>query len=203
MEQLDQLREKLREPGRFVLVLFLGVYLLGCGAASAYIVIDSWSGSFLVWEWLFPALDPQNLDQGFLKTFSYTVAGSIIGAVMISFKGLHEYGAVQGSFVLRYTPSYLVGPWIASLMGIAVYGLVRGGVFIFAGAGEIESPNEATQLGYLGLGVVVGFAWDKVLTKLESAADQVLGMEGAKFPETERSRSPENPTTRSAGDPER
>jgi len=130
----------------------LGVYLLFCGVAALYFVIDTWSNQFFVLRYFFPALDVENIDTSFLKTFLYTIAGSVIGAVIISFQGLHEHGAVRGSFKASYVGSYLIGPWAASLLGLAVYGLIRSELFIFGGVSEIDDPNEATQFGYLGIG---------------------------------------------------
>jgi hypothetical protein len=183
-ESTDQSVDLRHKLALLLLLLFLGLYLIVCGLLAAYALIDAWSSSFRLWMWIFPNLDLTSDSHGFLKTFSYMVAGSVIGAVIRSFQGLHQYGAVQGTFRASYTVSYLVGPWTAALLGVAVYGLVRGGVLVFGGAEEIERPNEATQLGYLGLGTIVGFAWDKVLVKLSSLADQFLGMEGSSFPRT-------------------
>ncbi len=175
------------------LVLFpVGVYLLLCGAAALYLIIDVWSERFLLLEASFPGLKEQirggDLDKGFLKTLTYTIAGSMIGAVIISFQGLHRHGAVERDFRASYVGSYLIGPWAASLLGVVVYGLVRGGLFLFGGSSDLDGPSQATQFGYLGLGALTGFAWEKVLRKMGELADQVLGIGDSKT--SDRTRTP-------------
>jgi hypothetical protein len=161
----------------------LGVYLLLCGMAALYFVIDTWSNQFSVFQYIFPRTEIEDLDTGLLKTLLCTIAGSVIGAVIISFQGLHEHGAVRGTFEASYIGSYLIGPWAAALLGVAVYGLIRSGLFILGGVSEIDSPNEATQFGYLGIGTLIGFAWNKVLLKLSGVADEILGTRGGSSPQ--------------------
>lgn len=155
----------------------IAFYLLVCGSISIYFVLDVWSDQFLLLSKCFPDLNINSLDIATLKTISYTTAGSILGAVIISLRGLHIYGVIQRNFEMSYSGSYFIGPWASGLLGISVYALVRGGLLVFGGDSEIESLTQATQFGYFGLGFLIGFAWDKVLQKIDSIAAQLFGSE--------------------------
>ncbi len=160
--------------------LSLAFYLLACGMMCVYFLVDVWSQQFFVIRILFPGINFKTVDLATIKTISYTIVGSVIGAVIISLKGLHVHGVVHQEFKNSYSGSYVIGPWAAGLLAIAVYGLMRGGLLIFGGASEIENPTQATEFSYLGLGFLIGFAWDKVLVKLNTLAVQIFGDESNK-----------------------
>ncbi|MGB7926055.1 MAG: hypothetical protein WCF57_22640 [Pyrinomonadaceae bacterium] len=160
--------------------LGLALYLLVCGVLAIYFVADVWSEQFLFLRALFRGVDFRQTDLGTVKTVAYTTAGSLIGAVIISLKGLHTHYVVKQEFRMPYCGSYFIGPWAAGLLGIAVYVLIRGGLLVLGGKADLEAPTEATQFGYLGMGFLVGFAWDKVLVKLNLVAVQLFGSESVK-----------------------
>jgi hypothetical protein len=153
----------------------LGVYLLLCGAAAIYLLLDLWTLRFSVLRLLAEGYEIADAQVLGVKTGAYTVVGSIIGAVLRSLQGLHQHGAVHRTFQTSYAGSYLLGPWAAALLGLAAYALVRGGLFVFGGLGQVEEPTEATYLAYLGLGVLTGYAWNKVLVKVGDIAEQLFG----------------------------
>jgi hypothetical protein len=151
----------------------LGIYTLISGLLAVYLLFDTWTGAFVVFRRFFDVpIEQERLS--LLKTLSYAITGSILGAVIISLRGLHKHAVIGNNFKPSYGGSYLLGPWAAGLLAIAVYGLVRGGLFIFGGSPELKDLNEATAFGYLGLGFFIGFAWDKVLEKLDSMAKEFL-----------------------------
>jgi MFS family permease len=155
--------------------LALGIYQIVCGVIAIYVLTDSWLEQFYVLRIVFPVMDDATVDVGLLKTLTYTVTGSMLGAIVCSLRGLHIYGAVRGVFRTSYVSSYVLGPWFAGFLGVGVYGLLRAGIFVFAGVSEIKDPNAATQFGYVGLGFLAGFGWLQVLEKIDSMIRELLG----------------------------
>jgi hypothetical protein len=151
----------------------LAIYLLMVGLFATYIFFDTLTHNFYFLGAIFANITTA-LDKSTLITLSFMISGSILGAAILSLKGLHKYAAVQGEFITSYTGSYIIGPWAAALLGLVMYGIIRGGLFVFGGLGSIDSPNEATELGYFGVGFLVGFAWDKTLDKLDSLAGELF-----------------------------
>jgi hypothetical protein len=180
-----------REPKPFDgwIQLVLAVYLVVCGFLGLALMLDTWSEKLRLLSWL---ITPAEFGQqkAFVKTFLYTIEGSLIGAVIVSLKGLHEYGAVKGVFRMSFAGSYLVGPWASILLGAVVYALIRGGLLVFGGVTDIENASEATQFGYLGFGALIGFAWNKVLVKLNAVAEQIFS--SATTPKAAETREPSN-----------
>jgi hypothetical protein len=152
----------------------LSIYLLFTGIVAIWLLLDTWANQFTLLAKLFPQAKLENLDLGLYRTLAYTVAGTIIGGVVISFRGLQEHAALRHDFQVSFVGSYIIGPWAAALLGIAMYGLIRSGLFILGGVGNIEGTSPVTNLGYLGIGFLIGFAWNQVLEKLDSLAHELF-----------------------------
>lgn len=156
------------------LMLLLAVYLLMCGNVAIALGLEAYSGSYrfvgmlISPSVLMPPVNPT------VPTLLYSVSGAIIGAVLLSLRGLYRHGAVLNDFKRSYAGAYLIGPWAAGLLGLAVYVLARAGMLTFGGTSDLKNLTEAGELSYLGVGILVGFAWEKVLNKLDAVADQVF-----------------------------
>jgi hypothetical protein len=151
----------------------LGIYLFVTGFWAIYLFFDVWLGNYEI----ISCLHPKSISNSRITTIStllLTISGSILGAVIRSFRGLHVYGAIRGEFKISYSGSYLIGPWAAALLGFALYGLIRGGLFVFGGLGSLENPGVATEFGYFGIGFLLGFAWDTTLEKLTSLSSELI-----------------------------
>jgi hypothetical protein len=160
-----------------VTMILIGFYLLACGAASVYLIVDVWYGRFWFYETFLP-IDALSAEQeAVVRPLTYTVAGGVVGAVIRSFQGIHYYGAVRRDFQISYSASYLVGPWTAALIALAAYALVRGGLLVFGGVEGTEATPGASAYAYFALGILTGFAWEKVLIKLNAVAGQIFAVE--------------------------
>jgi hypothetical protein len=154
------------------LPLAVGVYLLVAGLAAVAMLLDAWTKQFTVLRVFFPLLDG-GVDIRTLQTVTYLTAGTFLGAVVISFRGLHEHAVLRGDFRPTFMGSYLLGPWASGFLGIAMYGLIRGGLFLLGG-GVTTDGGEVTDFSYLGIGFLIGFAWNRVLVKLDSLAAEMF-----------------------------
>lgn len=168
----------------------LGCYLLAAAAVALWLLVDVWSRNFVAYRWL---LGTEGLTRGqvdVVTPLSYCVVGGVLGAVILSFQGLHEYAAVRGTFRASYSGSYLVGPWVAAIIALAAYALVRGGLLIFGGQSAPGAPG-ASNYAYLALGILTGYAWNKVLRKLGDVANQLFA--SSEPTAAQRDRPPEAP----------
>lgn len=154
--------------------LYLALYLMSCGLFATYLFFDTLTNNFNFLGSIFPDI-VLKLENSTLVTISFMFTGSLYGAIILSLKGLHKYAAMKRKFETSYIGSYIIGPWAAAFFGIVMYGIIRGGLFIFGGIGSIDTISEATEFGYFGIGFIVGFAWDKTLDKLDALANEILG----------------------------
>lgn len=156
------------------IALGLGVYLVLCGLVALYAMGDLWAGRFTLPRLLFPGIDLKAHDLAAIQSFGYTALGAVIGAAILSLYGLHQHAAMKADFRSSYLGSYVVGPWASAFLGVAAYALVRGGLLVFGGSGEVDGATPSTQLAYLALGILTGFAFDRVLAKMNDLAEQVF-----------------------------
>ncbi|MGH6943050.1 MAG: hypothetical protein ACREH6_02365 [Geminicoccaceae bacterium] len=154
----------------------VGLYLLLCSGLTLYLLGDVWTKSFLWFGWLFPAFVPGAEESQLLalQTFAYATGGAVLGAVILSFRGLHKYAVVLRTFHVAYSGSYLLGPWASGLLGITTYAMLRGGLLVFAG-GEQGALSETSVYAYLALGIVTGFSWERMLARIDDLAKQIFG----------------------------
>lgn len=151
----------------------LGVYLLICSGLTLQLLAHVWSGSLDLLQVLFfgLALDESHLSA--LQPFSYAACGAVLGAIILSFRGLHKHAVVQRSFRSSYSGSYLIGPWAAGLLGVTTYVMLRGGLLVFGG--EQGTADETAAHAYLALGILTGFSWERMLARIDDAARQLFG----------------------------
>ena len=127
--------------------LSLGLYLLVAGLAAVGLLVDAWTKQFAVLRFFFRSVDPTVIDVRLLQTMTYMTAGTILGAVVISFRGLHEHGVLRADFRPSFAGSYLLGPSASAFLGIAMYGLIRGGlVFLLGGSGNVKDQAKKPTL---------------------------------------------------------
>jgi hypothetical protein len=139
-----------------------------------------WTKSFGVFERAFPGIDFAASDPLAVQTFAYTAGGAVLGAIILSFRGLHKYAVVLREFHVAYSGSYLLGPWAAGLLGVTTYAMLRGGLLVFAG-GEQSALSDSSVYAYLALGIVTGFSWERMLARIDDLAKQIFGSRLGRF----------------------
>ena len=133
---------------KLLIPLILSIYLMSCGLFASYLFFDTLTNNFNFLCLIFPNIASKS-ESSILVTISFMFTGSLFGAIILSFKGLHKYAATKKNFESSYIGSYLIGPWAAAFLGIVMYGIIRGGLFIFGGMDTINSGNEATEFSFL------------------------------------------------------
>ena len=88
-----------------------------------------------------------------------------LAAVVYSFMGgvlrglWYLYKKVEKKhFRLQFTMPYIVGPWIAALLGILVWLLIKAGLILLAGGESTPQPLAVYALVFVG-----GFSWEWVM----------------------------------------
>jgi hypothetical protein len=161
-----------------LVALGLGLYLVFCGAFTLWFMAHVWCGSLELFKPLFPHLDfkPENLEpQHFqdILTFVNTIGGAVLGAVILCLQGLHKHAVVLRNFRGRFGGSYLLGPWASGLLGVATYAMLRGGLLVF-GTDEV-GENGVACYAFLSAGIMTGFAWERMLARIDDASRQLFG----------------------------
>jgi hypothetical protein len=157
--------------------LLLGAYLLLCGAMGIFLLVDVWGERLWVYGHIFYGVEFTEERTEALKLPTYTVIGSLLGATILSFRGLHIHGAERRDFQASFSGSYIIGPWAAALLGLAGYALIRGGLLVFGGTANTGQTSPASHYAYLGFGFLTGFAWNKVLSKLDAISANFFAVE--------------------------
>lgn len=161
--------------------LGLGIYLVFCGAFTLWFMAHVWCGSYELFRPLFPHLDPDQLKPehaGDVLTFVNTIGGAVLGAVILCLQGLHKHAVVLRNFRGRFGGSYLLGPWASGLLGVATYAMLRGGLLVFgtdSGASGGAAIDNGSSYAFLAIGIMTGFAWERMLARIDDAARQLFG----------------------------
>lgn len=162
------------------LAFFLGLFQLvtGTGAAAIIVVIILiWPGGDILGVLPAGATTIVLADNSARLMIAIT-AGSTLGAVLHSLVGLHLHAVVLRNFAPRFTGSYLIGPFAAALLGIALFALLQGGLLLLGGsAATSPSENEVRRLVlfYVAVGVLTGLAFDSVVLRFDGVARQIFG----------------------------
>ncbi|MDD7965896.1 hypothetical protein [Actinomycetospora lemnae] len=164
------------EPASPWVPILLGVYLLIVAVLSGRLLIDVWARNFALYRSLLGTESLTGSQVAVVTPLTYTVVGGVFGAVIVSFQGLHLHAAVRRNFQTSYGGSYLVGPWVAALIALAAYALVKGGLLVFSGGDTSNASSTSSNWAFLSLGILTGFSWLKVLQKLNSLADQFFAV---------------------------
>ena len=109
-----------------------------------------------------------------LKVALLTGFGASLGACLLGFLGLFQHAVLAPEFNARFFGSYVIGPWAAIFLGLSSYVLVRAGLLAFGGIDDVTRLSSTNRLSYLALGILVGFAWNRVLSKLSDIAAQMF-----------------------------
>ncbi|MEL6567119.1 MAG: hypothetical protein AAFQ22_01795 [Pseudomonadota bacterium] len=132
----------------------------------------TWSGKPRLVPWLigdYSSLE-QN-QQALIAQATFTSFGAVIGATLISLKGLHRYVSEKGDLRPSYIGSYVIGPWGAGVLGFSVFALVQGGLLAFSTSDSAADQREAA---YLALGILAGFGWRSVGAKIEEVIETLF-----------------------------
>jgi len=115
---------------------------------------------------------------------AFCMSGGGLGAILHCLVGLHIHAAIIGDFSSRYIGSYIIGPFGAAFLALAMFCIIQGGLLTLAG--DISAPREilGATLFYIAIGVLCGFAYDTVVLRLDAVAKQMFGGKQESFLES-------------------
>ncbi len=164
------------------LATLVAAYQISVAIFAGFFAIDFVFGDKSIASSLLPILTPA-FDKPMSGPFVLTVSGAVIGMIMRGLYFLQYYAAERRVFSAQYIGSYLLSPFAVSLMGVASFALVQGGLIVFSPqGGAMPDDNEAAMgtlnhMAYLSLGILSGFAWENLMARLTQAAGNVFGTE--------------------------
>lgn len=120
-----------------------------------------------------------------LQKIIYSICAGALGATSYGFwKLFHHY--CNNTFDSKWTIWYIFGPISGSLLGIATYAVVVGGLLVFG-----ESVTVKSSWAIFALSFLTGFSAKRVLRKLHAIAGQIF--QEAKAPTTTTTTTPTTP----------
>jgi hypothetical protein len=156
------------------LALILGIYIVGVALVS---IVCIWEIYFDKLNWVagqgITLPDDMTLRTD-LRLALLAGTGAILGGCLLCFLGLFRHVVLVPEFNARFFGSYLIGPWAVFFLGLTAYVLVRAGLLAFGGVQDVSEITSANELSYLALGLLVGFAWNRVLMKLAALAEELF-----------------------------
>lgn len=151
-------------------------------AIAAYLVVLIWGITRTVlrlWvgdtSWILDGLGltPAMFGNPRVVSFLFALTGGGLGAIILSILFFYQHASSLNDFRTTHAWGYLLSPWVGAALGCVIFALVQGGLLIFAAA---STPRDAdvANLGYFGLGFLVGFGWERVANKLREMVDNVF-----------------------------
>lgn len=151
----------------------IGFYLCIVYFLFGLLCFLAWQRSGLLevigWSWTNPGAET-------LQKIIYSICAGALGATSYGFwKLFHHY--CNNTFDPKWTIWYIFGPISGSLLGIATYAVVVGGLLVFG-----ESVTVKSSWAIFALSFLTGFSAKRVLRKLHTIAGQIF--QEAKSPTT-------------------
>jgi predicted RNA-binding Zn-ribbon protein involved in translation (DUF1610 family) len=130
---------------------------------TCFLVWDR-SGLFQVigWSWDHPGSEN-------LQKILYSLCAGALGATSYSFWQLFHFYCSLKKFDSAWTVWYIFGPISGSLLGIATYSVVVGGLLVLG-----ESVTLRSNWAIFALSFLTGFSAKRVLRKLHAIAGQIF-----------------------------
>lgn len=156
----------------FATIAGLGVYLVIVAYFALDALVSAWVGGY---NYLLLAKSFNETPVPLSVKLAYiTMAGGVLGGVLRSLKGLHQYGVIAGSFQARYIISYLACPFISILLAFVIYIFTKAGLLVFGSVSGPSALNSSIFCSYVATGFIAGFAWERVVEKCSGLADQLF-----------------------------
>lgn len=114
------------------------------------------------WSWDHPRAES-------FQTVTYSLCAGGLGAISYSFWMLFRYYCTLKNFDSIWTIWYVFGPISGSLLGIATYAVVVGGLLVLG-----ESVTLRSNWAIFALSFLTGFSAKRVLRKLHAIAAQIF-----------------------------
>jgi len=114
------------------------------------------------WSWNHPSA-------GIFQKVMYSLCAGGLGAISYSFWQLFSHYCTSKDFDSSWTIWYVFGPVTGSLLGIATYSVVVGGLLVLGESGDLRSSWAIFALSFL-----TGFSAKSVLRKLHAIAGQIF-----------------------------
>jgi hypothetical protein len=141
-----------------VMKLLIILFTLSYMTAAMYLVVDCWVlGQTTLKAAL--GLPADHLLPEIFVSAVFAVLGAVLGAGALDLVSFHRYVAVKRDFQAPHVWGYFFAPWLAAVLGLIVFALVRSGLLVFGGGPSGESPSDVSNLGYLAVGFLSGFGW--------------------------------------------
>lgn len=168
---------------KFAIVIYLLVALIGCSA----LFLDLWRPSSFVVDWILgtaagPDVDPTRV---MFRSLLFSVVGGAFGGIIFSLLAFNRQVGFRRDFSQRFVWGYFYSPFVASVLGLIAFALVKGGILILSGGADSVEDQNIANLGHLSLGFLAGFGWSTFTEKLGRIITEVFG--SASPPEASRS----------------
>ena len=148
------------------LVWGLGFYLCFAYLIFGLVCYLAWQRSELFyvigWSWSHPQAET-------FQRLIYSLCAGGLGAVSYNLWGLFYHYCDQEDFKSVYNIWYVLGPVSGSLLGIATYSIIIGGLFVLG-----ESVTLRSNWAIFALCYITGFGSIKVHRKLNAIANEIF-----------------------------
>jgi hypothetical protein len=127
--------------------------------------------------------------------------GASLGTCFLCFQGLFSYAVQSPNFHPRMIGSYIIGPLAVAGLGVGAFVLIRAGMFVFGGVAIVQNLTPANEISFVALGILVGFAWRHVLSKMEQLSSEMFSARGIPMDVGVKSGAPNQTARTGSGSP--
>lgn len=172
----------------FVIKVILVAWMLAYGTGALALLINGWLHDY---NWLRFILQTDETIPKALANLFHVVIGGIIGAAVGGMVNFHKYESMEGDFQLRHVWGYIIAPWVSAFVAIAIYALIRAGLFVFGAEFDADKTTDLSILSFFAIGFISGFAWFEAVNRIQDIARKIFGGEAAQPEEDQESEATE------------
>jgi len=160
-------------PGRLVLIgvpIYIFLYVM----MAIWLLFDGWITNFSSFQLVWSLPKGQTSLPSHVVFSIYTILGAIIGSGVLGITSFHRYVAIEKSFDDDHVWGFIFSPLLAGSIGILIFAIIQSGLIVLAGQiSSVEKESNAT-LGYLAIGGVTGYNWDKFIERMQELSSNIL-----------------------------
>ena len=161
--------ESLKPSPNTALKAVLVVWMLSYTSAALILILEGWLRNYGLLRQCFGVANDQEISINAVAAI-HTLLGGVLGGGTLGMVSFHKHVSVEQNFNVSHAWGYIFAPWLAGILGLLVFALLRVGLLVFSGVTTAQS--DTAPIGFLAIGFLSGFGWDHAIRRIRIIVKQ-------------------------------